>query len=80
MLQKALKDKIGEEKTQSLIKELKGDEEGMLQITETIREENAEIREEGIKIGRQAGKIEDIKYNIPINVDTTKEGYPILCA
>ena len=31
---------------------------------------------EGIK----QGKAEMINYNIPINVDTIKEGYPILCA
>ena len=34
------------------------------------------VREEGIEIGKKEGK----KYNIPINVDTIKEGYPILCA
>ena len=35
-----------------------------------------EGREEGRKEGREEGKA----YNIPINVDTIKEGYPILCA
>ena len=34
----------------------------------------------GLKQGKAEGKAEMIKYNIPINVDTIKEGYPILCA
>ena len=32
-------------------------------------------REEGIVKGIELGKL----YNVPINVDTIKEGYPILC-
>ena len=35
---------------------------------------------EGEKKGRIKGKEEGKNYNIPINVDTIKEGYPILCA
>ena len=34
----------------------------------------------GEKRGREIGAKEGEKYNIPINVDTIKEGYPILCA
>ena len=34
----------------------------------------------GIKQGREEGLKEGLEYNIPINVDTIKEGYPILCA
>ncbi len=41
------------------------------------------IRRAGFKEGRKKGIIEGINenkiYNIPINVDTIKEGYPILC-
>lgn len=35
---------------------------------------------EGIEKGIEQGKIYNIPYNIPIDVDTIKEGYPILCA
>ena len=35
---------------------------------------------EGKKAGILTGKIQDARYNVPINVDTIKEGYPILCA
>lgn len=37
-------------------------------------------REEGIRNGIKRGKEEAKLYNIPINVDTLEEGYPILCA
>ena len=51
-----------------------------------LGEERGEKR--GEKRGRIKGNREGIihvakemlKYNIPINVDTIKEGYPILCA
>ena len=33
-----------------------------------------------IKKGVFEGSEDDWNYNIPINVDTIKEGYPILCA
>ena len=36
--------------------------------------------EHGIQQGVQQTKLDVAKYNIPINVDTIKEGYPILCA
>ena len=35
---------------------------------------------EGIRKGKREGKLEYKSYNIPIDVDTIKEGYPILCA
>ena len=35
---------------------------------------------EGRLEGRLEGKLEGRLYNVPINVDTIKEGYPILCA
>ena len=41
---------------------------------------NKKYSEEGIEIGKKEGKKEGKIYNIPINVDTIKEGYPILCA
>ena len=34
----------------------------------------------GVKQGIEQYKNEEKLYNIPINVDTIKEGYPILCA
>lgn len=40
------------------------------------RKSRQEGKKEGIKEGKEKGR----KYNIPINVDTIKEGYPILCA
>ena len=55
----------------------------------TIIEENVEKgRKEGMKKGVEKGRQEGMKkgvekgrfYNVPINVDTIKEGYPILCA
>ena len=52
-----------------------------------IRDENsarAYFKEQGLAEGRKEGKKQGLKegriYNIPINVDTIKEGYPILCA
>lgn len=39
------------------------------------RKSRQEGKKEGIKEGKEKGR----KYNIPINVDTIKEGYPILC-
>ena len=39
-----------------------------------------EGKKEGREEGKKEGKIERSTYNIPINVDTIKEGYPILCA
>ena len=43
-----------------------------------------QAREEGIEEGIEEGLKEGVKYNIPYNipidVDTIKEGYPILCA
>ena len=38
-----------------------------------------EGKKAGIKEGKRAGIKEGQKYNVPINVDTIKEGYPILC-
>ena len=37
-------------------------------------------KEEGEKLGRKKGRVETMKYNIPIDVDTIEKGYPILCA
>lgn len=34
----------------------------------------------GIKQGIEQGIKKGLEYNIPINIDTIKEGYPILCA
>ncbi len=42
-----LKEKIGQEKLEKLIKEMKGGDEDMLACVEMIREENKKIREEG---------------------------------
>ena len=33
----------------------------------------------GLDKGREEGIVKGIEYNVPINVDTIKEGYPILC-
>ena len=56
----------------------------MLAVLDMIERENQRYidigREKGIKEGRKEGKKEGKIYNIPINVDTIKEGYPILCA
>ena len=53
-------------------------------ISDNIKDENkyanyTQNEEEGVEEGIPAGAIYDEKYNIPINVDTIKEGYPILC-
>ncbi len=50
-----LKEKIGQEKLEKLIKEMKGGDEDMLACVEMIREENKKIREEGIKEGKTQG-------------------------
>ena len=39
-----------------------------------------EGKEKGIEQGIQQGIKKGIEYNIPINVNTIKEWYPILCA
>ena len=39
----------------------------------------AEGRAEGRAQGRAEGRAQGRAYNVPINVDTIKEGYPILC-
>lgn len=59
MISKVLAEKIGEQKTKEIINILKGDEGEMLQILETIREENEELRQEGRREGRQEGKQEE---------------------
>ncbi len=53
-----MKEKLGEKKTQELIEKLRGDDKEMLQIIETIREENEDIRKEGRREGRREGKKE----------------------
>ena len=78
------REKIGEEKTRELIEKLKEGESMKLAVERMLDKEYAkrdrksrqEGRKEGIKEGKERGR----KYNIPINVDTIKEGYPILCA
>ena len=44
MINKVLREKIGEKKTVEIIKKLKGADLEMLQVLETIREENEDIR------------------------------------
>lgn len=52
-----LKEKIGQEKANQLIKkEMKGEDENMLACVEMIREENKRIRREGIKEGIREGR------------------------
>ena len=46
----------------------------------TYNTEINEARRKGMEEGKIKGKAEGKTYNIPINVDTIKEGYPILCA
>ena len=54
------------------------------ELREKYVEETASVRqmgyEEGLETGLETGQEKEKKYNIPINVDTMKEGYPILCA
>ena len=57
MINKVLREKIGEKKTVEIIKKLKGADLEMLQVLETIREENEDIREEGRQEGRQENKV-----------------------
>lgn len=56
----------------------------MLQVTRMLNNElrlkHKEGRKEGIEEGEKKGILKVARYNIPINVDTIKEGYPILCA
>ena len=46
----------------------------------TYNTEMYEARRKGLEEGKTKGLAEGEAYNIPINVDTIKEGYPILCA
>lgn len=57
-----LKEKIGQEKANQLIKkEMKGEDENMLACVEMIREENKRIRREGIREGRKKGMREGMR-------------------
>ena len=70
-----------------IIKENKGGEETVLNMVTVYNKALDDQREAGIKEGKKAGIKEGKragikegqKYNVPINVDTIKEGYPILC-
>ena len=87
-----LKGILGEEKTKELTNKLNNEKENFSMLEEVIRKEFIENRKQGmkdgIKVGREFGMKSGIKvgikngkeYNIPINVDTLEEGYPILCA
>lgn len=68
MISKTLKEKVGKEKSKELIKKLRGDEDEMLQILETIREENEELREKGRQEGRLDIIKEMLKRNMPIDL------------
>ena len=52
----------------------------MLQVTRMLNNELRLKHKEGRKEGIEEGEKKGMLYNIPINVDTIKEGYPILCA
>ena len=89
MLNQILKKKIGEEKTNELIKKINnGGDKDMMAVFETIEEDNKRIYRKGKKDGilqgmnrgMAQGISQGISYNIPYNVDTIKKGYPILCA
>ena len=68
------KDKL--EKIKGIILKEKGGNEVMAHIHEVLRKEAEEMRKKAIEEGLQEGR----RYNVPIYVDTIKEGYPILCA
>ena len=70
------KEKIGKEETNKLINKIMGGEKNMLAVLDMIDKEYQMYINKGKEEGIKEGK----KYNIPINVDTIKEGYPILCA
>ena len=89
ILNQILKKKIGEEKTNELIKKINnGGDKDMMAVFETIEEDNKRIYRKGKKDGilqgmnrgMAQGISQGISYNIPYNVDTIKKGYPILCA
>lgn len=67
-----LKKKIGDEKTEELIKVLKGENKNMLAVLEMIEKDNKRILKKGIAQGRKESKIEYIKNmlkeNLPINL------------
>ena len=74
------------EEAMKKLEEINSDEE-LRRIIEIRRrneiERNTDLREakeEGIEQGLKEGIKQGIEYNIPIDVDTTKEGYPKLCA
>ncbi len=79
--------KIMPEERKEYIEKLKGgvneDMRFEKYFIEWLEDEKREGRAEGEKIGEKRGEkigiAKAIKYNIPINVDTIKEGYPILC-
>ena len=60
--------------------EEEGRREGMLHAQEVIRRNFENAKKKAIKEGLEEGRKEGIMYNVPIYVDTIKEGYPILCA
>lgn len=67
-LDKILREKVGYEKTEQLIKKLKGDDREMLQILETIREENEDIRNEGRIEEKKEIIREMLKRNMPVDL------------
>lgn len=67
-LEKILKDAIGKEKTEELIKKLKGDDKEMLQIIETLREEREDLKREVRKEEKQKIIKEMLKRDMPIEL------------
>ena len=75
MISKILKEKVGDEKVKELMKKLKGEDVEMLQILETIREENEDLRKEGrLAVAKKLLKMKmPLKQIIDVTELTEKE-------
>ena len=69
--------KLSSKKVKEIKKLFMKGEKSML--AEIFKEKERKARLGGKREGKREGKKEGKYYNIPINVDTIKEGYPILC-
>lgn len=72
IIEKVLKRKVGEKKANEIIKKLEVGDETVMQVLETIDEENEDLREEGRKFGNKEERLKIIKEmlrkNMPIDL------------
>ena len=73
-------EKIKEAKSELEKLEMSAEDRELYELRLKAIRDEINIRESGYTDGMKDGEEKGKKYNISINVDTIKEGYPILCA